>query len=72
MTLILNNEEIQRALDVKECLKVMEEAYREQASSRAVNRPTSHSYLAHSFPGRSPRGCGAPEPQICLRRRPRP
>ena len=50
MTLILNNEEIRRALDVKECLKVMEEAYREQAASRAVNRPTSHSYLAHSLP----------------------
>src|SRR3989337_2946344 len=50
MTLILNNEEIRRALDVKECLKVMEEAYREQASSRAVNRPPSHSYLAHSLP----------------------
>src|SRR3989337_1441423 len=50
MTLILNNEEIRRALDGKECLKVMEEASREQASSRAVNRPTSHSYLAHSLP----------------------
>ncbi|MBI2988061.1 MAG: ornithine cyclodeaminase family protein [Deltaproteobacteria bacterium] len=50
MTLILNNDEIQRALDVQECLKTMEEAYREQVSSRAVNRPTSHSYLAHSLP----------------------
>src|SRR3989337_4361698 len=50
MTLILNNEEVRRALDVKECLKVMEEAYREQASSRAVNRPPSHSYRAHSRP----------------------
>lgn len=50
MTLILNNEEIQRALSVEDCLEMMEEAYREQASSQAVNRPTSHSYLAHSLP----------------------
>lgn len=49
MTLILNNDEIQRALDVRECLEVMEEAYREQAASRAVNRPTCHSYLPHSL-----------------------
>ena len=28
----------------------MEESYREQAESRAVNRPTTHSYLPHSLP----------------------
>src|SRR5204863_6724864 len=50
MTLILNIDDIQRALDVKQCLEVMEESYREQAASRAVNRPTSHSYLPHSLP----------------------
>jgi len=50
MTLILNNEEIQKALEVKECLDVMEETYRELAASRAVNRPTCHSYLPHSLP----------------------
>ena len=50
MTLILNNDDVQRALTVKECLAVMEESYREQAHSRAVNRPTSHSYLPHSLP----------------------
>ena len=49
MTLILNNEEIQRALGVNDCLEVMEETYRELASSQAVNRPTSHSYLPHSL-----------------------
>jgi ornithine cyclodeaminase/alanine dehydrogenase-like protein (mu-crystallin family) len=48
MTLILNNDEIQQALTVKDCLAVMEETYRELAESRAVNRPTSHSYLSHS------------------------
>ncbi len=50
MTLILNNEDIQQALRVKECLEVMEAAYRELASGQAVNRPTSHSYLSHSLP----------------------
>jgi alanine dehydrogenase len=49
MTLILNNDEIQQALGVKECLDVMEETYRELANSQAVNRPTSHSYLPHSM-----------------------
>jgi ornithine cyclodeaminase/alanine dehydrogenase-like protein (mu-crystallin family) len=50
MTLILNNLEIQKALDNQECLDVMEDSYREQAHSRAVNRPTCHSYLPHSLP----------------------
>ena len=49
MTLILNNDDIQQALGVKDCLEVMEETYRELAVSRAVNRPTSHSYLPHSL-----------------------
>lgn len=50
MTLILNQEEIRQALNVGDCLKTMEEAYHELAASQAVNRPTSHSYLAHSLP----------------------
>jgi alanine dehydrogenase len=50
MTLILNNDDVQKSLAVKECLEVMEETYRELASSRAVNRPTSQSYLPHSLP----------------------
>jgi ornithine cyclodeaminase/alanine dehydrogenase-like protein (mu-crystallin family) len=50
MTLILTNKEIQDALDLDECLEVMEDSYREQANSRAVNRPTCHSYLPHSLP----------------------
>ncbi len=41
---------LQEALNVKDCLTVMEESYREQAASRAVNRPTCHSYLPHSLP----------------------
>lgn len=50
MTLILNNHEVQQALGVKECLAIMEESYLEQAHSRAVNRPTSQTYLPHSLP----------------------
>jgi len=50
MTLILDNEEIRQALRVRDCLDVMEETYRELATSEAVNRPTSHSYLPHSLP----------------------
>ena len=50
MTLILSNHDIHQALNVTECLDVMEDCYREQAASRAVNRPTCHSYLAHALP----------------------
>ena len=50
MTLVLSNDDVQRALNIKKCLDVMEESYLEQAASRAVNRPTCHSYLPHSLP----------------------
>jgi ornithine cyclodeaminase/alanine dehydrogenase-like protein (mu-crystallin family) len=50
MTLILSNDDVEKAFSVRECLDVMEESYREQAASRAVNRPTCHSYLPHSLP----------------------
>jgi len=50
MTLILSNDDVQKSLTVTECLRVMEESYREQAASRAVNRPTCQTYLPHSLP----------------------
>jgi alanine dehydrogenase len=50
MTLVLNNDEVQEALAIQDCLDVMEDTYRELADSRAVNRPTCHSYLPHSLP----------------------
>jgi len=50
MPLILNNDDVEKALNVTECLEVMEDSYREQAHSRAVNRPTCHSYLPHALP----------------------
>jgi ornithine cyclodeaminase/alanine dehydrogenase-like protein (mu-crystallin family) len=48
LTLILSNEDVSAGLDTQECLAVMEESYREQAASRAVNRPTTQTYLPHS------------------------
>src|SRR5258705_1303171 len=50
MTLILSNDDVESALSVRQCLDVMEESYREQAEGRAVNRPTSQTYLRHSLP----------------------
>src|SRR5919106_4453257 len=50
MTLILDNDAVQKTMEVKTCLEVMEESYRELAASRAVNRPTSQTYLPHSLP----------------------
>jgi len=50
MTLILSNDDVQKSLTVPDCLRVMEESYREQAASRAVNRPTCQTYLPHSLP----------------------
>ena len=50
MTLILSNDDVESALSVRQCLDVMEESYREQAEGRAVNRPTSQTYLPHSLP----------------------
>ncbi len=50
MTLILNNDDVQRALSVAQCLEVMEESYRELAAGGAVNRPTCQTYLPHSLP----------------------
>jgi ornithine cyclodeaminase/alanine dehydrogenase-like protein (mu-crystallin family) len=50
MTLILDNDDIGKALDLETCLEVMEESYRELAHSCAVNRPTCQTYLPHSLP----------------------
>ena len=50
MTLILDNDAVQKTMEVKTCLEVMEESYRELAASRAVNRPTSQTYLPHTLP----------------------
>lgn len=38
MTLILNNDEVQRVLTMDACLEILEDAYREQAAGRAMNQ----------------------------------
>jgi alanine dehydrogenase len=38
MTLILSNEEVEELLDVKDCIDVLEDAYREQAAGRAISQ----------------------------------
>lgn len=50
MTLILNNDEVERALDFDEASACLEEAYRDLAEGRAVNRPTTQTYLPHALP----------------------
>jgi ornithine cyclodeaminase/alanine dehydrogenase-like protein (mu-crystallin family) len=50
MALILSNADVAMALSPERCLEVMERAYLEQAASRAVNRPTTHSYLPGPLP----------------------
>jgi ornithine cyclodeaminase/alanine dehydrogenase-like protein (mu-crystallin family) len=48
--LILDNEDIARALDLDDALTCCEEVYRELAAGRAVNRPTTQTYLPHQLP----------------------
>ena len=38
MTLILSNEEIEKLLDVTDCIDALEDAYREQAAGRAISQ----------------------------------
>jgi ornithine cyclodeaminase/alanine dehydrogenase-like protein (mu-crystallin family) len=45
MTLLLTNEEVERALDPQEAIAATESIYRELACGRALNRPRSQVYL---------------------------
>ncbi len=38
MTLVLSNEEVERLLDVRDCIDDLEDAYREQAAGRAISQ----------------------------------
>jgi ornithine cyclodeaminase/alanine dehydrogenase-like protein (mu-crystallin family) len=49
--IVLNNRDVEAALDLRECLRACEQAYLELAHSRAVNRPTSQCYLPHRLDG---------------------
>ena len=51
---ILTNDDVERVLDLEECLSVLEVAYQEHASGAAANRPRNHTY----FPVEDPRHPG--------------
>lgn len=45
MTLLLNNEEVERALTPEDAIAATENIYRELAEGKAINRPRSQTYL---------------------------
>jgi ornithine cyclodeaminase/alanine dehydrogenase-like protein (mu-crystallin family) len=47
MTLVLSNDDVDAVLDMPACLVAMEQAYREHAARRAVNRPRTDVYGPH-------------------------
>jgi len=53
MTLILNNDDVLKAMDLGECLEAMETAYKDLPEGRSSNRPTTHIYSHHSMPNAS-------------------
>jgi len=44
VTLLLDNDDVRRVLRMGECIAVLDEAFRDHAAGRAVNRPRSHTY----------------------------
>jgi ornithine cyclodeaminase/alanine dehydrogenase-like protein (mu-crystallin family) len=50
VTLILGHDDVSRAMNVDAAFAACEYSYRELAAGRAVNRPTSQSYLPHRLP----------------------
>lgn len=51
MVLLLNNDEVQRALDIEDCLKTLEQAYIDLSNARAINRPRTHTFSPTSKEG---------------------
>jgi len=43
--LILNNDEVQQVLNMKDCIEAMEVAFKDLALGKGVNRPRSHTYV---------------------------
>jgi alanine dehydrogenase len=43
--LILNNDEIQRVLQMKDCIQAMEAAFGDLSTGAGINRPRSHTYV---------------------------
>ncbi|MBI2305278.1 MAG: ornithine cyclodeaminase family protein [Chloroflexi bacterium] len=52
MTLILNNEEIEKVLTMDTCLQVLEDMYRELGTDRAINIPRSDLIVPSDHPDR--------------------
>ena len=51
MALLLNNSEVEKALRFKDCLEILEQAYRDLSDELAVNRPRTHTFTPTSQPG---------------------
>jgi len=50
MPLLLSNKDVEKVLDIRECMDVLEHSFKDYADGRAVNRPRSH--LHSSRPGK--------------------
>ena len=50
MTLLLTNHEVEQVLTMDLCLGTIEDAFRELARGKAVNRPRSHTYMINDNP----------------------
>jgi ornithine cyclodeaminase/alanine dehydrogenase-like protein (mu-crystallin family) len=46
MTLILNNEEVEKVLTMDDCLEVLEDAFRDLGRDTAVNQIRVHTYVS--------------------------
>jgi ornithine cyclodeaminase/alanine dehydrogenase-like protein (mu-crystallin family) len=44
MPLLLSNEDVEKVLDVRECMEALEQAFMDYGDGKAVNRPRSHTY----------------------------
>lgn len=51
MVLLLNNEEVEKALKVEDCLRVLEQAYKDLSHAKAINRPRTHTFTPTSRQG---------------------
>jgi ornithine cyclodeaminase/alanine dehydrogenase-like protein (mu-crystallin family) len=44
MPLMLDNKDVEKVLDIRECMDALEHAFKDYAEGKAVNRPRSHTY----------------------------
>lgn len=44
MPLMLDNQDVEKVLNIRECMDALEHAFKDNAESKAVNRPRSHTY----------------------------